>query len=89
MIDLLIEKFNTQERFKNGKLVVGSLNAREYHFLKKSLSDFTKHKYGKLQRARLEYYNYKLNLTIEKVRKMIRYKGKITWYASRGLILPK
>lgn len=47
MIDLLIEKFSTQERFKNGKLVVGSLNAREYHFLKRSLSDFTKQKYGK------------------------------------------
>lgn len=47
MIDLLIEKFSTQERFKNGKLVVGSLNAREYHFLKRSLSEFTKQKYDK------------------------------------------
>ncbi|MFV0329253.1 MAG: phage integrase SAM-like domain-containing protein [Dysgonomonas sp.] len=47
MIDLLIEKFSKQERFKNGKLVIGSLNAREYHFLKRSLSDFTKQKYRK------------------------------------------
>lgn len=47
MIDLLIERFNTQERFKNGKLVTGSLNGREYHFLKRSLSEFTKQKYGK------------------------------------------
>lgn len=47
MIDLLIERFNTQERFKNGKLVTGSLNGWEYHFLKHSLSEFTKQKYGK------------------------------------------
>lgn len=47
MIDELIEKFTNQKRFKNGKVVTSKSNAREYKFLKSSLSSFTKERYGK------------------------------------------
>lgn len=47
MIDDLIERFTNQQRFKNGKIVTSTSNAREYKFLKSSLSAFTKQKYGK------------------------------------------
>lgn len=47
MIDELIERFTNQQRFKNGKIVTSKSNAREYKFLKSSLSTFTKKKYGK------------------------------------------
>ncbi|MBF0575494.1 tyrosine-type recombinase/integrase [Dysgonomonas sp. GY617] len=47
MIDQLIDRFSNQQRFKNGKLVTSNSNAREYKFLKGSLTAFTKQKYGK------------------------------------------
>ncbi|WP_165020632.1 tyrosine-type recombinase/integrase [Dysgonomonas sp. ZJ279] len=47
MIDLLIDRFAKQQRFKNGKVVSSASNVKEYTILKNSLNDFTKQKYGK------------------------------------------
>jgi hypothetical protein len=47
MIDILIAKFQTQERIKNGQIIIGSSNAKEYQMLKNSLEKFTLQKYGK------------------------------------------
>ncbi len=47
MIDLLIDRFSKQERFKNGKVVLSTSNVKEYTILKNSLNDFTKQKYSK------------------------------------------
>lgn len=47
MIDRLIERFTNQQRFKNGKIITSQSNARDYKFLKSSLTAFTKEKYNK------------------------------------------
>lgn len=46
-IDYLIERFQKQERFKNGIVISSSSNASEYAKLRRSLNNFTKHKYNK------------------------------------------
>ena len=47
VIDLLIEKFSTQIRIKNGREVTGSTNAKDYKMLKNSLEKFISEKYEK------------------------------------------
>lgn len=44
VIDLLIEKFSTQVRIKNGREVIGSTNAKDYKMLKNSLEKFVSEK---------------------------------------------
>lgn len=46
-IDYQIKFFNDKERFKNGEVVKGSSNAKNYQWLKNFLEDFTKEKYKK------------------------------------------
>jgi site-specific recombinase XerD len=45
MIDILINKFEAQERVKNEHMIIGSSNAKEYRMLKNSLEKFTIQKY--------------------------------------------
>jgi integrase len=46
-MDLIMEDMNNRKRLKNGKFISSSSTARNYHFLKNSLENFTKEKYGR------------------------------------------
>lgn len=46
-MDVIMEDMRNRKRFKNGKFITSSSTARGYHFLKNSLEDFTKEKYGR------------------------------------------
>lgn len=59
-IDYQIQHFNTIERSKNGKLIVGSANANNYQWLRNSLSEFTTYKYKK------DFSLYRFNEITEK-----------------------
>lgn len=48
-----------------------------------------KHQTEKQKRERLERLYHKVNKTLEKVRVLIKYNGKITWYSSRGSFITK
>lgn len=41
-MDLIMEDMKDRKRLKNGKFITSSSTARNYHFLKNSLEDFTK-----------------------------------------------
>lgn len=45
VIDVLAEKFATQQRYKNGRVLKSEPNARKYSYLKDSLEKFTRSKY--------------------------------------------
>ena len=45
MIDELAERFHTQERYKNGRILTSEPNAKAYRYLKRSLECFTRSKY--------------------------------------------
>ena len=46
-MDLIMEDMKNRKRLKNGKFITSSSTARNYHFLKNSLENFTKEKYGR------------------------------------------
>jgi len=48
-----------------------------------------KHKTEQQQRDRVERLSSRVNKTLEKVRKEIKYKEKITWYSARGTFITK
>lgn len=47
MLDYLIDSFNNRERVKNGRVISSKKNAHQYITLKKSLEEFTLHKYNR------------------------------------------
>lgn len=47
MIDYLEEKFNEKKRIKNEQIVESTNNAKTYRYLRETLQEFTKEKYGK------------------------------------------
>ncbi|HCO68093.1 MAG TPA: hypothetical protein DIT04_10125 [Dysgonomonas sp.] len=46
-IDEIIEEMKTRIRFKNGRKISSKWTARNYHYCKKSLTEFTETKYGR------------------------------------------
>lgn len=63
---------------------------KEQSFADYVLPVFThKHVTEKQRRDRVERLSLKVNKTLEKVRKMLKYDDKITWYAARGSFITK
>lgn len=48
-----------------------------------------KHKTETQQRGRLKRLCDKVNKTLKKVKALIKYKGKLTWYSARGTFISK
>lgn len=48
-----------------------------------------KHQTEQSKRSRIDYTERKVNNILERVRGMVMYKGKITWYSARGTFITK
>ena len=54
MIDKVVERFKTQERFKNGRMFTSERSAEKYVYMKKSLAKFTRTQY-KMDFSKLQF----------------------------------
>lgn len=82
-------KFSKKARIKLNDKARGIINKyKDKCFGNYVLPVFThKHNTEKIQRGRLSRLCYNVNQTLAKLRKIIKYKEKITWYSARGTFI--